>query len=200
MNNKSLPFPVVLASASRYKKSLLERLQFPFECYAPNIDESIKENEKPKGAALRLAKEKALAVKEVYKEQNTIIIGCDQVAFIEDGKASPFLGKPENKSNAKIQLLRSSGNCVVFYTAVHVLQSGMSESYDYLDTTTVKYRLLSEMDVDYYLERENALDCAGSCKIEGLGITLLDKVKSTDPSALIGLPLIGLNKILLENF
>lgn len=198
MNNKmllkKLNYPLVLASGSAYKKELLERLQLEFTIHAPNIDETINNNENPKEAAQRLAEQKAKAIASKYQSTNTLIIGCDQVAFINDGKANPYLGKPGTRENAKAQLQRSSGNSINFYTAFYIHQTLKTEAKSYVDITEVEYRILSDKEIEDYLSRENALDCAGSCKVEGLGISLLEKVASKDPSALIGLPLITLSK------
>jgi len=185
-------FPIVLASASSYKKELLDRLQIDFSCHAANIDESIFLNECPKKASLRLAEQKAKAVAINYQNTNTLIIGCDQVAYINDNKTNPFLGKPGTLETAKQQLQRSSGNIVSFYTAFYIHQTQKNKTFKYVDITKVKYRDLNEADINDYLQRENALDCAGSCKVEGLGISLLEQVESKDPSALIGLRLIAL--------
>lgn len=188
--------PIVLASGSRYKKELFERLQIEFSTHAADIDESIKPNEKPKLAALRLAKQKAKALDKYYQHTNTLIIGCDQVAFINDGQTEPYLGKPGTRENAFTQLKRSSNNTINFYTAFYMYQTLNDKVTSYVDVTKVKYRTLSDADINDYLDRENALDCAGSCKVEGLGISLLEEVQSKDPSALIGLPLIKLNAAL----
>jgi septum formation protein len=190
---KKTKHPIVLASASSYKKELFERLQIEFTCHAADIDEEIAANEKPENAALRLSKQKAKAIAENYTKQNTLIIGCDQVAYINDGLANPYLGKPNTSQNAKAQLLRSSGNSIHFYTAYYIHQTKIDKPFSHVDITEVIYRDLDDKTIEDYLNRENALDCAGSCKVEGLGISLLAKVKSEDPSALIGLPLIELS-------
>lgn len=195
---KKISHPLILASASTYKKQLLERLQFEFTCEAADIDEKIHAQEKPEKAALRLAKEKAEAIKAKHPDQDSLIIACDQVAYIDDGKAIPFIGKPGSKENAYLQLERSSGQTVAFHTAIHILQSAGCYSFEYADLTIVKYRMLNPEEIKDYLDREHALDCAGSAKIEGLGISLLESVESKDPSALIGLPLIELNKQLMK--
>lgn len=200
MNNKPIlkkpRHPIVLASASVYKKQLLERLQIEFTTHAPDIDETIEANENPRIAALRLAKQKANTLDKYYQQSNTLIIGCDQVAFINDGQTEPYLGKPGTRENAFVQLKRSSGNTITFYTAFYVHQTLINKSTSHIDVTKAKYRTLSDAEINDYLDRENALDCAGSCKIEGLGISLLEEVVSKDPSALIGLPLITLNAAL----
>lgn len=191
---KKLHSPLVLASGSAYKKELLTRLQFEFTTHAPNIDESINNNENPKTAALRLAEQKAKALAQHYQNTNTIILACDQVAFINDGKANPYLGKPITRENAFAQLKRSSGNIINFYTAYYIFQTHKEEFFSHVDVTKVKYRKLSDKEINDYLDRENALDCAGACKVEGLGISLLEVVQSKDPTALIGLSLIALNQ------
>lgn len=195
---KKTRHPLILASASNYKKALLERLQFEFTCHAADIEEEIKTKENPEHAALRLAKEKALAVKGRFSSINTLILACDQIAFINDNRKGAYLGKPLTKENAIKQLERSSGNQVSFYTAFCLLESQGEYFFEYLDVTKVCYRNLLRSEIEDYLSRENALDCAGSAKIEGLGISLVDEIISSDPSALIGLPLIQVNKQLIK--
>ncbi len=191
-----LTIPVILASESSYKRSLLERLQIPFKVHAPYIDESLKENEMPREAALRLAKEKAESVAAHYSKKEHLVIGCDQIAYINDGKNHPFLGKPGTEQKARAQLQRSSTQLVSFYTAFHILSTLDNTKQYHCDLTEVKYRSLNDKDIDAYLQQEDVLNCAGSAKVEGLGIGLLEAVSSTDPSALIGLPLIQLSKAL----
>jgi len=189
---------VILASASSYKKDLLTRLKIEFSIVPANIDESIAKHEAPKQAALRLAREKALTVARQVSPQSCIIIGCDQVAYLDDDKNEPFLGKPGSTENAKKQLKRASGRNVHFFTAFYMLETASGEHREGCDETRVQYRKLSETDIDYYLDNENALDCAGSAKVEGLGISLLEEVSTKDPTALIGLPLIQVSQALTE--
>ncbi len=189
---------MILASGSKYKKELLSRLQYEFTCETADINESIEKHETPSMASLRLAKEKAEAIKTKHSSDKTLIIGCDQIAFIDDGHDNPFIGKPGTREKALEQLERSSGQQISFYTAFHILSKQDDYSFEHVDLTLVKYRKLKRWEIEDYLDMEDALDCAGSAKIEGLGISLLESVESKDPSALIGLPLIELNKQLLK--
>ena len=176
--------PLVLGSTSRYRRELLSRLGLPFEVAAPEVDETPAAGEAPAALARRLALEKARAV--ALRQPQAVVIGSDQVADL-DGEA---LGKPGNHDNAVAQLRRMSGRLVVFQTAVAVvcLDSGF-EQLD-LAPVRVRFRELSEGEIERYLQAEQPYDCAGSAKSEGLGIALLDAIDSDDPTALVGLPLI----------
>jgi len=194
---------LILASSSSYRKSLLERLQISFSCIAPDIDERAKENEPAEVQAIRLAKEKSQAVALAFPEAT--VIGSDQVAELcftdsTNLNLSPrVLGKPGNHQRPVEQLGAQSGQLVKFYTAVTVLSRGLFSSA--LDITEVKFRELSSAEIESYLKADTPYDCAGSFKAESLGISLFESVKTNDPSALIGLPLIKLSQLLrdLEN-
>jgi septum formation protein len=194
---------LILASSSSYRKSLLERLQISFTCASPDLDERAQENESAQDQAIRLAKEKAQAVALAYPDAT--VIGSDQVAELcftdrTNSNLSPrVLGKPGNHQRAVEQLSAQSGQLVKFYTAVTVLSQGLSSSA--LDITEVTFRDLSRAEIESYLKADTPYDCAGSFKAESLGISLFESVKTEDPSALIGLPLIKLSQLLrdLEN-
>jgi septum formation protein len=177
---------LVLASSSPYRRSLLERLKLPFSTASPDVDESALDGERPHATALRLAENKARAIAGLYPDAH--IIGSDQVAVL-DGKP---LGKPQAYDAALTQLLAVRGRSVAFHTAVCLLdaRSGQCRVEDV--PTTVHFRHYTLQQAVHYLEIEKPYDCAGSAKIESLGIALVERVESTDPTALIGLPLIAL--------
>jgi septum formation protein len=184
--------PLVLASSSAYRRELLARLGLQFVVAAPNVDETPLADEPPRATALRLAQSKARAVAQLYPEG--LIIGSDQVAVLE-GEA---IGKPGSYAAALAQLLAISGRSVEFHSAV-CLHHSKSGTYDVAEVPTrVHFRSYSAAQAKRYLEREPAFDCAGSAKIESLGIALVERVESSDPTALIGLPLIAL-VTMLEN-
>ena len=175
---------LVLGSTSRYRRELLARLQVPFEVAAPDVDESPLPGEAPQALAERLALAKAHAVASAFPQ--AVVIGSDQVADLN----GLSLGKPGTHEKAVIQLRQMRGQTVIFQTAVAVvcLESGFAETS--LAAVRVKFRDLSDDDIENYLRAEQPYDCAGSAKSEGLGIALLDAIDSDDPTALIGLPLI----------
>ena len=175
---------LVLASTSRYRRELLERLRIPFTIQAPEVDETPQAGELPATLAQRLALAKAEAVAGLHPD--CVVIGSDQVADL-DGLC---LGKPGSHERAVEQLRQMSGKRVVFQTAVAVVCRDRRFSQQALAAVRVQFRHLSGRDIENYLRRENALDCAGSAKSEGLGIALLERIDSDDPTALIGLPLI----------
>ncbi|MEQ4574501.1 MAG: Maf family nucleotide pyrophosphatase [Gammaproteobacteria bacterium] len=179
---------LVLASTSSYRKQLLERLRLPFETARPEVDESPRPGETPEALALRLAAAKARAV--AGRHACSCVIGSDQVAGL-DGLP---LGKPGDAGNARAQLAAMSGRSVRFFTAVHVVAPGWEESA--LDVTEVRFRPLAADEIARYVEAESPLDCAGSFKCEGLGISLFEAIRSDDPTALVGLPLIALAGLL----
>jgi septum formation protein len=181
---------LILASSSRYRVELLHRLGVAFTCWPPEIDERPAPNELPRGTAVRLARAKAEAAAARHPE--AWIIGCDQVA---DHAGHP-VGKPGTVEAARAQLRSMRGERVVFHTALCVLPPGGSPTREELIDTEVVFRALTDAEIERYLEREPALDCAGSAKSEGLGIALLERLRGDDPTALIGLPLIALAKIL----
>lgn len=190
----SLPFRLVLASSSAYRKELLSRLQLPFDVAVPDIDESPLPGEAPSATALRLAREKAAAV--AAKLPGSIVIGSDQVATL-DGEQ---IGKPGNHAKALAQLQTMRGREVIFHTALCVWD-GRAEHPDSAAQladiqTRVTFRDLPDAELDAYLRIEQPYDCAGSAKNEALGIAILERIDSTDPTALTGLPLIALTGML----
>ena len=182
--------PLILGSTSVYRRELLARLRIPFTVESPQVDETPMPDERPATLAQRLAMEKALAVARRFP--GSVVIGCDQVADLE-GSA---LGKPGTHARAVEQLKAMRGKVVVFQTALAVvcLESGFSEPA--LAPVKVKFRDLSDTEIEAYLLAEQPYDCAGSAKSEGLGISLLDWIENDDPTALIGLPLIRTSRLL----
>lgn len=187
--------PLILASSSRYRRDLLSRLRLPFDVALPNIDESPRPLEEPQETALRLAKEKAFAI--VSQLPGALVIGSDQVATL-DGEQ---IGKPGSHAKALHQLQKMRGRHVIFHTAL-CLWDGRKppDSAAQLANvqTFVTFRDLPDHELDAYLHIEQPYDCAGSAKNEGLGIALIEKIESTDPTALTGLPLIALTTMLRQ--
>jgi len=189
---------LILASASRYKKQLLERLHLPFQTLAPETDETILPQEQADKAAQRLSRQKALKVLDslsIPARKSALIIACDQIAFVN----GVFLDKPGTYKNALHQLQLCSQQTVDFYTAVCLYDGQQKTFKEHIDHTRVHFRKLSELEITRYLDIEKPYDCAGSFKAEGLGICLFEKIVSEDPSALLGLPLIGLSRLLRES-
>ena len=176
--------PLVLGSTSRYRRELLQRLNLTFDVAAPDVDETPEPGETPRTLALRLALAKAQAVAQLHP--SAIVIGSDQVADL----AGEPLGKPGNHERAVQQLQRMQGHTVVFQTAVAVVCLATGFEQVDLAPVEVKFRDLSDAEIERYLRAERPYDCAGSAKSEGLGIALLDAIHSDDPTALVGLPLI----------
>ena len=176
--------PLILASTSVYRRQLLERLRLPFSVVASDVDETPLPGETPETLACRLALAKAQSVAKAHP--GAVVIGSDQVADL-DGQA---LGKPGNHARAVHQLQTMRGKTVIFQTAVAVvcLETGFAQTE--LAQVKVKFRELSDAQIDAYLLAETPYDCAGSAKSEGLGIALLERIDNDDPTALIGLPLI----------
>lgn len=185
--------PIVLASTSPYRRELLDRLGLPFRQLAPDVDERPFAGESPAALAARLAEAKARAL--VERCPKDLIIGSDQTAACGD----LVLGKPGTLAAAREQLQRLSGRTARFYTAVTLLNAASGAAATRTTITEVEFRTLSPTQIDRYLEREAPYDCAGSFKSEGLGIALFRSVRSDDPTAVIGLPLIHLCA-LLESF
>lgn len=183
---------LILASTSIYRRELLERLRLPFDTARPEVDESPNPDESPIALAERLAVAKAGVIAE--RQPAAFVIGSDQVAEL-DGKP---LGKPGTRDGALAQLGAMSGRAVHFRTAVCV-RHGEQASRLAIDTTTVRFRTLSFAEIERYVDAEQPLDCAGSFKSEGLGITLFDAIETHDPTALIGLPLIATARLLRES-
>jgi septum formation protein len=192
--NAAAPVDLVLASTSRYRRDLLSRLTPSFRTLAPDVDESARAGELPPALATRLALAKARAV--AAQCPDSIIIGSDQVAAID---ATP-LGKPGTVTAACAHLAACSDRSVVFHTALCVIdtRSASPSTCTAIDTTTVVFRKLTTAEIERYIALEQPLDCAGSFKAEGLGISLFERIEATDPTALIGLPLIQLARLLRE--
>jgi len=185
---------LVLASTSRYRHELLTRLTPRFRTLAPQVDEIALPGEAPAVLVERLADAKAREVGS--RSSGALVIGSDQVADL-DGSV---LGKPGTPTKAHAQLERCSGREVIFHTAICLLDTRVTpaQSRAAIDTTRVRFRQLSSSEIDRYVMRERPLDCAGSFKCEGLGIALFEQIQTADPSALIGLPLIALCRLLRE--
>jgi len=190
MNNESLPTDLILASGSHYRKLLLQRLGLPFTCQPPGVDEASLDGESPAAQVARLATAKARAVCNEFPA--AVVIGSDQLAVF-DGQV---VGKPGKHQRAVEQLHSFSGQAVEFLTAVSVQSevSGIDENFT--DRTRVTFRNLEPAEIERYLEIEQPYDCAGAFKAESLGISLFRSIESTDPTALIGLPLIRLAAML----
>jgi len=181
---------IILASTSTYRRMLLERLELPFEVAHPQLDETPLQDELPPATAERLAIEKARAVGTRFPD--ALVIGSDQVAHI----GSETFGKPGTVERAIEQLRRMSGKTVLFHTALALLNTRTGDLRAEGIPTRVQFRVLSDDEIVRYVEKERPLDCAGSAKSEGLGITLLDSLSGDDPTALVGLPLIALSRML----
>ncbi len=183
----SSPLPaLILASGSPYRRKLLEQLQLPFQTMAPDIDESACTGEDPAALAGRLADTKAAAI--AAKAGAGFIIGSDQTAAL----GSRILGKPGSAAAQMEQLSACSGQSVTFYTGLCLLNAASGERQSAVETTEVCFRTLSDAEIERYVTREPAPDCAGGFKVEGLGISLFRHVRSDDPGILVGLPLIRL--------
>ncbi|HHZ88737.1 MAG TPA: septum formation inhibitor Maf [Chromatiaceae bacterium] len=192
-NEITEPAPnLVLGSTSPFRKALLERLGLPFEVTAPEVDETALDDESPRQLVARLSEAKARAKASEYP--NALIIGSDQVSVI-DGL---IIGKPHTHDNACKQLRRASGRRVSFLTGLCLLDTRNNHAEVVVEPFHVEFRKLSDAQIDAYLRREQPYNCAGSFKSEGLGITLFEKLMGDDPSALMGLPLIRLVRM-LEN-
>jgi len=181
---------LVLASTSPYRRELLGRLYLPFEVCAPETDETPLPGEAPAATAERLALAKATAVIDRYP--NALIIGSDQVAYCD----SVCFGKPGTRENALAQLRSLSGKNAVFHTGLCLLNSQTGRHHLRGIATEVRFRELSDAEIERYMDKENALNCSGSARSEGLGISLLEWMRSDDPTALVGLPLIALADML----
>lgn len=184
------PRRLILASASVYRRDLLKRLRLPFDVVAPNVDETPLPGELAERTALRLAEVKARAVAQL--RQDALIIGSDQVAVLDGEK----LDKPGSHAKAVRQLNAMRGKNVVFHTALCLYDCASNRVQVANVPTTVVFRDISDAQIERYLASERPYDCAGSAKIEGLGIALVERVVSDDPTALIGLPLIQLISML----
>lgn len=186
--NSAAP-PVILASGSRWRARELERFGLPFRAVPADIDESPLPSEDPAALAPRLARAKAARVQAAHRD--AIVIGSDQVAVC----AGAILGKPGTAARARAQLRAASGRELRFCTALCVLAPGNAE-HEHLDITLARFRVLGDAEIERYVARETPLDCAGSFRCEGLGISLFEAIETHDPSALVGLPLIALARML----
>lgn len=184
------PLPLVLASTSRTRHGLLARLGMPFEVDAPRVDETRRDGETPRALAVRLARAKACALAARYPRH--LLIGADQVAALGD----EVFGKPADHRAAATQLARLSGQTVRYFSALCVFNSATGESQDDVIEDQVRLRELHGDEIDRYLRHDRPFDCAGGLRSEGLGIALCARIDSTDPSALLGLPLIRLAQFL----
>ncbi len=184
------PPALVLASSSRYRRELLERLRLPFECISPAIDESPRAGELPQATAARLALEKARAI--AARRPDALVIGSDQVATFDGVQ----VGKPGNHAGALAQLRGMRGREVLFHTALCLLDGRNGSAQTDVAVVKVQFRDLPDEELEAYLHAEQPYDVAGSAKCEGLGITLLERIDSDDPTALVGLPLIRLVSML----
>jgi len=181
---------IVLASTSRYRAELLSRLLLPFKAVRPDTDETPLSGEKPAETALRLSIAKAQSLRQQHPD--ALIIGSDQIADL-NGLA---IGKPGDRLRAREQLMAMRGQSLVFHSGLAMLNAKTGRVQASVVPTTVRFRDFGDGEIEHYLQKENALDCAGSAKSEGLGIALIAAVQSEDPTALIGLPLIALGEML----
>jgi septum formation protein len=184
---------LILASTSKYRRQMLERLGIPFEVFAPGVDETPRKNETPFLLARRLSLAKAQAVADQANGRDWVVIGSDQTASI-DGRTT--LGKPETHENATIQLKSASGRELLFHSGLCVIRPSTQFSEVSSIEIGVKFRPLTAAQIEDYLQREKPYDCTGSAKIESLGIALVERVNCPDPTALVGLPLIALTDML----
>ena len=180
------PAPLILASTSPHRRALLDRLGLRFSVERPEVEEPRIEHESPPARALRLAAAKAQAV--AARHPRAIVIGSDQVA----AAGSEILDKPGHEARARQQLARLSGAAAHFHTACAVVRAEPAFGTSHLDTARVAFRTLRPDEIERYVARERPLDCAGSFKVEGLGISLIERIEEEDPTGLIGLPLVWL--------
>lgn len=177
---------LILASSSEFRRQLLQKLLIPFNSISPKVDETALEGEKPHETALRLAQEKAKKIGAEYP--HALVIGCDQVATLD----SEQLGKPLNHQNATKQLQTMRGREVKFYSALCLYNAATGNMQAEVVPYLVRFRQLTDEQIENYLTKEQPYQCAGSAKSEGLGIALMERMIGEDPNALIGLPLIKL--------
>ncbi|MEL2241104.1 Maf family protein [Leclercia adecarboxylata] len=181
---------LILASTSPYRRMLLEKLGVPFECAAPDVDESPQPGESPRHLVVRLAQEKAKSLAARFPDH--LIIGSDQVCVLD----GIITGKPHTEENARQQLLKARGTIVTFYTGLALYNSATGHLQTECEPFDVHFRHLSEQEIEDYVRKERPLNCAGSFKSEGLGIALFDRLDGSDPNTLVGLPLIALCQML----
>jgi len=181
---------LILGSSSPFRAELLAKLGLPFEAASPDIDEQALEGEQPADLVRRLSEQKAQAIAAHYP--NALIIGSDQVAILDN----TILGKPGNHANAVKQLMAASGKTVAFVTGLALLNSHTGNIQSSVETYQVEFKQLSLDQIEFYLNKEQPYQCAGSFKSEGFGISLFNKLEGDDPNTLIGLPLIRLTEML----
>ena len=186
------PVPLVLASTSPHRRGLLTRLGLPFTAVAPGVDETQSYREPVTELVRRLSRAKAEAV--AARHPGALVIGSDQAAERE----GEILGKPGDHATAVAQLSASSGKYLKFHTGLCLVDTRDGRRHEHMDVTRVLFRSLTATEIERYLQAEQPYDCAGSFKSEGLGISLFEGIESSDPSALIGLPLIALCRMLRE--
>lgn len=184
--------PLVLASSSRFRKALLDRLELPYQCRSPDIDETPHPDETPEALVRRLALGKASAVAQAFPAH--LVIGSDQIALF-DGE---ILGKPHTVERACANLARFSGHRVTFLTGLALLDTRSGQHQIHVEPFHVRFRTLDRAEIERYVAREMPLDSAGSFRMEGLGVTLFEAFEGRDPNALIGLPLIALCDMLRQ--
>ena len=190
MSTAITPETLVLASTSAFRRELLARLRLPFLTDAPDLDERALPDEDPTSLVQRLAEAKARAV--AARHPSALVIGADQVACLR----GQILGKPGTRENAFRQLREAAGRLVTFYTGLCLLNTSTGRAQLACEPFSVHFRSLDDAQIARYLEMEQAYDCAGSFKSEGLGISLVERMEGDDPNALIGLPLIRLVSML----
>ncbi|EMW0830884.1 Maf family protein [Klebsiella aerogenes] len=181
---------LLLASTSPWRRMLLEKLTLPFECAAPEVDETPQPGESARQLVVRLAQAKTQALASRYPQH--LIIGSDQVCVL-DGEIT---GKPHTEENAHRQLRKASGTIVTFYTGLALYNSANGHLQTECEPFDVHFRHLNDQEIEAYIRKENPLQCAGSFKSEGLGITLFERLEGRDPNSLVGLPLIALCQML----
>lgn len=184
---------IILASTSSARKKLMERLRIPFTVVAPNCNETPLANENPVVLVLRLGRQKAESV-ATQADNNSIIIGSDQIGVL----GTHILGKPLTPERAHAQLRLCSGQVIRFYTSLSVYNTASKEIISLYEPFEVKFRTLSDEEIQRYITKENPLHCAGSFKCDGLGISLFEQLKGVDLNSLIGLPLLRLSQILIQ--
>lgn len=187
-----MKYPLILASSSPFRQSLLQKFNLPFATFSPNVDESALEHEAPAQLVKRLSELKARAANNHFSQG--LVIGSDQVAVFNQ----QILGKPHNKDNAVKQLSLFSGHTVTFLTGLCVYDIATGQSKSCVEPFNVTFKHLTQAHISAYCDAEQPYNCAGSFKSEGLGICLFEKLSGDDPNSLIGLPLIKLNQLLAE--
>jgi len=190
MSSSAIHPPLILGSSSPYRRELLARLRIPFDVAVPDIDETPLAGEAPEATALRLSRRKAEAI--AARHPGALVIGSDQVCTLDGAQ----IGKPGSHEKALAQLQQMRGRTVIFHSALCLLDSRTGEAQLADVQTRATFRDLPDAELDAYLRLETPYDCAGNAKAEGLGIALLARVESDDPTALIGLPLIALTGML----